>query len=208
MPYDNSIPGWFTKGDLAVLENISVHVPKNGRIVEVGSLYGRSSVAWAMSCDPSVEIVCIDLFPERKMENHKFSEEVSAINGFPTNGKVYNVKEEFEKNTRAYPNIKMIRGYSPNCVHNIDLGPIDVFFLDALHSNPGDWENLCYFVPRVKVGGFICGHDYHAEQFPDIVENVARLEKLLGSKAVIPRPGYGAVWYIKVLNSVSPNDMI
>ena len=76
----------------------------------------------------------------------------------------------------------MIEGESP--IVDYPGKEIDVFFLDAQHSNPSDWNNLCHFIPLVKTGGIVCGHDfpfdYVHDVFPDVTKNVKRLEKIIG----------------------------
>ena len=73
-----------------------------------------------------------------------------------------------------------MRGWCPHDItYSGDL--IDVFFLDAAHTNPSDWENITYFSQFLKPNSMICGHDY-IPQFPDVVENVRRLEKKYNTK--------------------------
>ena len=72
--------------------------------------------------------------------------------------------------------------------------PIDLFFLDASHTNPSDWEILEYFIPFIKTNGIICGHDYDENQFPDVVENLKKLELLFNTKVVLFKNS--SIWMI------------
>jgi hypothetical protein len=53
---------------------------------------------------------------------------------------------------------------------------------NARAVNPRDWENITYFSQFLKPNGMICGHDYYYP-FPDVIENVKRLENLYNTKA-------------------------
>lgn len=152
---DISVPGFMGPEELEQIARWAREVPANGVIVEVGSYLGRSACAWAMA-DPTVKIYCIDYFKHM---------------------------DEFINNTAQYPNIIPIKGQSPNAIrYPGDL--IDIFFLDAAHNNPSDILNIKYFLPLIKPGGLLCGHDYQPE-WPEVVENVQWLEKELGKPVTL-----------------------
>ena len=176
MAYNKDILGWMTEHELQIIEKLAQRVPNEGLIVEVGSMFGRSSICWALS-SPGSDVYCIDIF-EMYKPWHNIPEETCKHNMFPVPGKVYNTYSEFKKNTDNIPNIHMIRGCSPQDVPQFNK-EIDLFFLDAAHSNPTDWENLSYFVPLIRSGGVLCGHDY-SEFFPDVVDNVNRISLQAG----------------------------
>lgn len=159
--YDLSIPGYMYEAELAVISEIAKHVPENGIIVELGSYKGRSAVAWASSCHPSVKVYCVDLFAALDMSEPDFF-------------------EEFKENTKHLPNIIPIRGLAPVLIDYPEY-PIDVFFNDGTHHNPYDWNNIQYFRKFVKPGGLIMGHDYDKVNWPDVVVNAHRLESELSN---------------------------
>jgi len=180
MAYNNEIFGYMNENELQVLEQFAFTVPKDGKIVEVGSLFGRSSVCFALSA-PEVTVYCIDTFTDSDWICNININDINNVNKYPVFGQIYNTKKEFLKNTKNIPNIVQIQGHSPHQIIYED-GEIDMFFLDAEHLNPNDWDNLCYWVPLVKSGGIICGHDYNL-QFPNVIQNVQRLEKILNKQA-------------------------
>jgi predicted O-methyltransferase YrrM len=199
MPWRNEIPGWMNNVDLQCIESLAAQVPKNGIIVEIGSMFGRSSACWALSADPSVTVHCIDLFNEVKIFDHGASEEECNEQSYPIPNKIYNAKEEFVKHTHDIPNIVAIEGRSPQDVI-WNQNEIDILFIDAEHKNPSDWENIKFFAPFVKVGGLICGHDYNSA-FPDILENVQRLEELTGNKVDLRNSEN--IWTIEVSRKIN-----
>jgi hypothetical protein len=60
----------------------------------------------------------------------------------------------------------------------------DIFFIDTAHTNPGDWDIIQYGLKNLKSGGLLCGHDYSTD-WPDVVENVKKLEDMLGQNATL-----------------------
>src|SRR4051794_9544102 len=72
MPYNLSIPGQVSEFQLRAIECVAALVPPGGHVVEVGSLFGCSSWAWARSVDPSVTVHCID--PWEKNEGVRLME--------------------------------------------------------------------------------------------------------------------------------------
>lgn len=183
MPYNNEILGYMLEHELKVLESLALRVPENGTVVEVGSFFGRSAACWAMTL-PKANIYCIDNYYDGFdwICDIEVPDIYAAQNKNPRFNQVYNLKQEFEKNTKDLPNITAIQGYSPNVEYN--GGDIDLFFLDAGHTNPSDWDNLCHWVPLVKKGGIICGHDYEYK-YPAVVQNVKRLELCLNKPAML-----------------------
>lgn len=200
MPYDLSIVGWFTEAQLQVIEKIAQTVPEHGVVVEIGSMYGRSTICWAKTCPPSSTIYAIDIFPETKIDIHNFSDTDISLHNFPKSGYTYNQSKLFDQNLKSYTNVKKITGISPFNI-NYPGNNIDILFLDAAHVNPNDWENIKYFLPFVNQGGIICGHDY-SEEFPDILKNVKALEEILGTDAEINHQ----IWQIKVTKKITFNE--
>jgi len=166
--YDLNIPGYMSEEELQSISEIAAQVPENGVIVELGSYKGRSAVAWASSCHPSVTAYCIDVFAPMDFSEPDFF-------------------DEFKENTKHLPNIVQIRGLCP-MILDYPGDSIDVFFNDAAHYNPNDWKNIEYFRKYIKPGGLLMGHDYQVNQFPDVVINVRRLEREL-NQPVTTYPG-------------------
>lgn len=184
MPYRTDIKGWMFEPELKTIEQLARLVEPVGVIVEVGSFCGKSTVAWAMTCDPSVTIYCFDPFYER-IEDHE--------------GIMCNTWQEFQNNTREFQNVIPIRGLTPSQGRYTDPRPIDIFFIDASHYNPSDAEIIDHFLPFVKSGGIVAGHDYSLYgsgeplAFPDVNYNVHRLEEMFNQKATV----VDTFWYLK-----------
>lgn len=166
MKYRLDIFGFMAENELQQISKWAESVPSNGVIVEVGSFLGRSSTCWAMSSDPSVTIYCVDDYGTHDI-----------------NGQLYDGDELFTKNMMSFPNIIKVKGCSPYEI-TYTGNEIDIFFLDAGHSNPSDIDTINYFLPYIKNGGLLCGHDYF-EGFDDVKQNISDLETRLNQRVTV-----------------------
>lgn len=174
--------------ELITLGQLATSVPDSGRIVEIGSYMGKSTCQLARHALPTVGIDAIDLFPEETVFMPP-----SHWRGYPENNRVYRQRDLFIQNTSAYPNIRMIVASSSREL-GYSLEPqIDLLFLDAEHSNPSDRDYLEYFMPRMRVGGILSGHDFDPN-FPDVIANVNWLEQYYGTRATIIE----SLWWLQV----------
>jgi len=199
MPYNLSIPGHMFESELKIIESWARSIPKNGVVVEVGSFFGRSAVCWAMSADPSVKIYCGDVFIEKFTTGPAPVPMFGELAGNPLPNTTYYQWNDFKENVKDFPNVVPMRGICPQGI-SYPGEAIDIFFLDAAHTNPSDWDNIIYFSQFLKPNSMICGHDYY-HPFPDVIENVKRLEALYDTKATIYNSG-GSLWSINIAPKV------
>ena len=69
--------------------------------------------------------------------------------------------EHFTKRTNKYKKkIKVHRMTSVEAVKSFDDESLDWIFIDANHEYPYIKENLQLWVTKIKIGGFVSGHDY------------------------------------------------
>jgi predicted O-methyltransferase YrrM len=170
--YNRTIPGWFGLGDLMALDSLASTVI-NGTIIELGSMHGRSAYCLAKASINSI-VYCYDFWPACPVVT---ADGVEGINSL----------EVFLSNVKDCPNIIPTHLEHENAKWHLDT-LVDMVFIDASHTNPNDWECIEYWLPKIKSGGILCGHDYYTmerdgkNEFPDVVTNVRRLEELLDRK--------------------------
>lgn len=169
MAYDLNIRGWMTEAELQVIEKLAGSVPENEIIVEVGSMLGRTAYCWAAS-SPSSKVFCFDQWVGENQWPHPHPN----VAGVPIEGD-FNTLENFIENTGKLQNIIPIITTAPEFP---DIGSPFLVFIDASHYNPCDWDIISYWLPRIKKGGILCGHDL-VPDFSDVVNNVKRLEVML-----------------------------
>lgn len=170
-------PGMLPKPsqDIEAVIDLAKMVPAGGIIVDVGSLLGMSASLWCIHSAAS-RIVCIDPW-----KYEPWLESFRDLYGPIT-------KEAFLTNVPD-DRIETIQGYSPSCAAGWTT-PIDLYWEDADHSNPGCANSIRFWSAHVKPGGIACGHDFH---LPDVKAEAEVLAAKWGS-TVHHR---GAVWWIR-----------
>lgn len=188
-----SIPGATNERELDVIYEWAKTVPENGVIVELGSMFGRTAMAFVEGAHPSVKIYCIDYFEEFVNTSVKMNEAPGGA--FWNIGQTYNKEFEFNKNLQGCSNVIPLKVEDKhNKVYPYQGELIDLLFIDSAHKNPDDMWNILYYKDFLKPGALICGHDYN-EGFPDVITNVKFLERMYGSKSMLYK--HGNLWAIR-----------
>lgn len=166
---NEQIKGELSKEELIAIAALARSVPPGGVVVEVGSYMGLSSWHWAKNVDASVTVYCVD----------------------PWDGYRGSSLQIFLDNTADCPNIVPVRGRSP-----VDLGDwdraIDVYFDDAVHTDPILSQNIEFWTRFLKPDGLVCGHDY-APKFPDVM---AAAHRLAGRSTSSELHVIGSLWAV------------
>ncbi len=173
-----------TELELRALEEISKSVPRDGIVVEVGSLYGLSSFTWSTSVNTSTKVYCIDPWVREQWIIDLVETKIPACPVFSF--------EAFSHYTAGLKNITAIKGCSPAVVKDWSV-PIDVYFDDAVHNNPILRANLRFWLEKIKPGGVICGHDY-CEEWPDVIKEAKLIARELGAEIRVA----GTIWAIQI----------
>lgn len=104
-------------------------------------------------------------------------------------------------------NVKIIKGFSMDLVKNYEDEFFDMIYIDAAHyyeAVKNDFEN---WLPKVKVGGYICGDDYIVKEkhkfgvIPAIDEFVEKHDVEIvyfDEEKTFPLPGHGQFCLKKV----------
>ena len=197
-----------TKLECRILRELFATYNSEGCIgVEVGSFLGRSS--WEISNSiPLGKLFCVD-----KWDNWKFSktDDTDTIiskmidpNNLttPALGTPCSI-ELFLENTKECTNITTIQAFKPEHLADWDQ-PIDFLFLDAEHANPSDREWLDFWLPKIKSGGRLAGHDFYmgnSKLYPDIHLNIRHLQTLLNQRVKHTRSvttNESSIWYFDI----------
>lgn len=180
--YNISIPGWMSFVELHQLDFLVSALPANSIVIEIGSLHGRSGYCMAKA-NPNITLYCIDYWLGQ--------ESVTRI------GSQKNTLEVFQHFTKDCNNIITRKIDRKN---NVDWDDtlVDMVFVDASHRNPDDWDIISYWLPKIKPGGILSGHDY-CSKFPDVVDNVKRLCDLgLESLPLSDLPSISSIWAFRI----------
>lgn len=136
------IEGWFSLGECKV---ISPFLPKSGRIVELGTFHGRSTMFYSLAC-PDCEIITIDLCKQYDVKD--------------------TIPEAADQEVLDRPNVIQIPGDCLELGKNWK-GGIDFLFIDTRHTYEDTLANLETWSRFVKKGGIIALHDF-GSGFPGV----------------------------------------
>lgn len=76
-------------------------------------------------------------------------------------------REQAERNVAfAGDRARFLRMTSAEAASHIPPGSLDFVFIDADHSYEGCRADILAWLPKVRQGGWICGHDYENTEFP------------------------------------------
>ena len=158
---DNFGENWFT---FPLLYKEFVEISSNGsKIVEVGCWKGKSTAYLAVEIINSkkdITLYAVDTW--QGSPEHKYSHEI--INNTLYNTFITNI--EPVKNTIVPLRMSSIE--AANCFENESL---DIVFIDANHYYDNVKSDILAWLPKIKRGGIISGHDY-TESWPDVIKAV------------------------------------
>ena len=157
------------------------------RVVEVGTWLGKTAITMA---DAGAEVTCVDVWRD-------FDSDADIMSSlYRANGeRVYNT---FLSNigTRKGRSIFPLRMTSVEAALEIKE-PVDMVFIDANHEYEAVKADIQTWLPKVRDGGILCGHDYD-EAFSGVIDAV---KELLGGVNVT-----GSVWWCYVSKSSPSNQ--
>jgi hypothetical protein len=88
---------------------------------------------------------------------------------------------------------KILKMDSVEAAHNFPDGEFDIVFVDGDHSDAGCRRDIIAWLPKVKKGGWICGHDYDHPDQGDVKKVVDEI--FAGEKIEI---GENRTWFVRI----------
>ncbi len=170
MKKTDEIEGWFNYHD--VFDFLISKVPDNGIFVECGAWLGKSS---SYLCDKSKNRFSIYIVDSWKGSDN----ELDTTQKLATQTDIYEVFLENMGN-RIFTPIKKL---SCEAVKDFEDKSCDVIFIDMNHTYNEVKKDIQMWLPKVKSGGFLAGHDY-TQSFPGVIRAV---DELLGKNNIVNR---------------------
>lgn len=146
------VDGWLTDAQALALYEAAADVRRGGRIVEIGSFRGRSTIVLASAADAGVEVVAID----PHAGNDRGPQE---IRGYETEAE--GDHEVFARNLAAAgvaDRVRHVRAFSNEAHASVD-GSVDLLWVDGAHRYGPALEDLRHWGDRVVPGGRMLVHD-------------------------------------------------
>lgn len=170
----HGVRGYLMPGDVQFLWDLGTSLPPGGRHVEIGSWMGLSSIVFANALlsqlNFDARIHCIDTW--NGSAEHQGMAEVehgALFDTFLANVRRANVQHF----------VRPLRGDSVRMAANFAAGSVDSIFVDGDHSYDGCRRDLEAWLPKLKPGGRIAGHDaVPGEGVQQAVQEVARAHGL------------------------------
>lgn len=139
----------YTNGLLELINHINHFMPtKEMNMIEVGSYAGESTEIFAQRFK---SVIAIDPFLNDYDENDITCQYMDL-------NRVYDV---FMARMEKYSNVTLIKKLSDEAHLELKDDSFDFVYIDGLHTYEQVKADIKNYSPKIKVGGFIGGHDYH-----------------------------------------------
>lgn len=109
-------------------------------VAEVGSYGGISSEVLALHCE---KLFCIDSWED-----------------WSGDGSIYNAMEEFDQMRSNYNHIEKLHMNGSDALEKFQNNFFDLVYIDASHWYDDVIKDIEGWLPKVKKGGYLVGHDY------------------------------------------------
>jgi len=171
---------WFTYPEL--YRGMVRRFGDGSHFVEVGSWKGRSAVFLAVEIHNSgkrIRLDCVDTWDGS--DEHKVEDGVVYEPLLKVKDGLYN---EFIRNIRPVKKIiKPIRMTSVEASGIYDDESLDFVFIDAAHDYDSVKEDITHWLPKVRKGGVLAGHDYSwSTDVKKAVDEIFSFDELIESE--------------------------
>ena len=147
--------------------HVKDHIGTKIVIVEIGSFAGDSTEIFAQN----FETVCsIDPWES----GYDSADDASN----PSLYDMKKVEDQFDELCKEFSNIVKMKGKSEDSVDDFDDGSLDMVYIDGNHQYQAVKEDIQRWIVKVKIGGFIAGHDWNSRHHPGVSKAVT---EVLGS---------------------------
>ena len=162
--YQNIGEDWFTYPNLYT-EMVKLF-PADSHFVEVGTWKGRSAVYMAVeiiNSNKNIKFDCVDTWEYIPSQN-EINQEMCV-----------NLYETFIHNIEPVKHVIMpVKALSVDAAKYYDDESLDFVFIDAAHDYENVRKDITAWLPKVKKGGIIAGHDYNHPDVKKAVEEIIK----------------------------------
>lgn len=187
----SDIPGWTCPVLLRLYDEIAASLT-SGVFVEIGVAYGRSLAYFASKARPDVQILGVDSWLVKMGRNTP--DVWDKVRQYRT---AYEACEDLlwsadDDSGGGMSRIELCRGDSPAVAYALDF-EVDVVFLDGSHECDAVKRDILAWLPRVKSGGMLAGHDAN-DHYPGVERAVRDLLPGAEFRPAEEEGGWGGCW--------------
>lgn len=183
-PLWRGIPGWTTPCMFACYEEIVREAKDGDTIVEVGTFLGRSLCYLCYQIKlhgKPVKVLSVDLFPDKIPYQDGVIRCDCLADGSLSIVRANVMQGGFQGM------VKFIRGDSANAAMRVEDESVFAVYLDGNHTRGGVSRDIHAWLPKVKRGGILAGHDYGSPGHEGVKQAV---DEILGGKVRVN----GSTW--------------
>ena len=141
---------------------IQGHFKSDFEMVEVGSFEGTSTLMFALFVKKVYSVDCYDY-------------KVPETGRIPSHDRLFQRAEKtFLKRIAKVPNIIKIRKTSVEAAKDFADGSLDAVYIDAEHDEESVRTDIQTWLPKVKKGGYLSGHDWWLPHIEKLVRGLNR----------------------------------
>lgn len=159
---------------------------------EIGVFEGDTTVQLMAHLPGLRMLLCVDPFEH-------YPEHTATLN--PNKAKFYEadfkqVLHKFNKRMQPYHGrYKLLKVYSEQAAGMVADGSLDFAFIDANHAYPYAKQDITLWLPKVKRGGLLTGHDYNVKGYQKSFGVTQAVQEIFGKNYSNIRH----VWYHEVV---------
>lgn len=172
------IDGWFDYPN--AFKFLVDSIPDGGIFVECGAWLGKSSAYLCDIAQDRINVFVVDSWQGSANEvatYHKLAQETDIFQIFLDN--------------MGERKFTPIRKLSHEAIKEFENESCDVVYIDMEHTYDAVCKDIDMWLPKVKIGGYLAGHDYNPGSWPGVVQAVN--EKLGKSIQIVD----GVTWIYK-----------
>jgi len=143
-----------------VIKTLADGVPRT--MVEVGGWTGAGTLVFRRYFD---KVFVVDPWDAAEGE-------IAAEADVREAERIFDLRHEFNQR------VHKVKGRSPDAALNFPNASLGMVYVDGLHAYPGVRADIEAWLPKIRPGGFLCGHDYET-RFPGVIRAVDEKFKTL-----------------------------
>lgn len=140
--------------------NEIIKARKYARILEVG-VYDAQNLFGLANSNPSCHFYGVDPYFHKAYGNNEKNDGKQKL--LLQNAE--DIYKEVFKNAQILKNVTIIRKESLEATNDFASNSLDLVFIDAIHTYISCKRDIEEWLPKIKKGGLLCGHDYNIQFF-------------------------------------------